>query len=38
MPDCKEKTEWREGMISRCKQCKVYQEHKDEMDLILDKL
>ena len=38
MPDCKEKTEWREGMISRCKQCKVYLEHKAEMDLILNKI
>ena len=38
MPDCKEKTEWRDGMIRRYKKCKVYQEHKDEMDLILEKL
>ena len=38
MPDCKEKIEWRDSMISRCMQCKVYLEHKEDMNLILNKL
>jgi hypothetical protein len=38
MPDCIEKIEWRNSMINRCKQCKVYLEHKVEMDSILNKL
>lgn len=38
LPDCNEKTEWRDGMINRCKQCKVYLEHKSVMDRILTKL
>jgi hypothetical protein len=38
MSECKEKVEWCDSMINRCKQCKVYLEHKVEMDSILNKL
>ena len=32
MPVGKEKTEWRCGMVEKCKLCKVYKYHKLEMD------
>lgn len=38
MPDCKAKEEWREIMLEKCPQCKVYEIHKKEVDEFLDGL
>ncbi|MBS4537495.1 hypothetical protein GOQ27_03420 [Clostridium sp. D2Q-11] len=38
MPECNEKLEWREVMLKRCTNCKVYKLHREDMNVILEAL
>ena len=38
MTDCNEKIVWRDNMLKRCKNCKIFPLHRKKIKKILDKL
>ena len=38
MPECEEKLEWKEVMLSKCPNCEVYRLHENDMKAILEGL